>query len=185
MARALYAQHQEVGLLAVLDTNAYLAPRNSRALPRSLVAQRFVAHLTLRVGKHVGNLAALPWRNRPAYIIERIRRIVKEIRHDPLPHSAPNVQEALWFALNRYVPQTYPGRVTVLRASTRAARSYDEESLGWAALATGGVEVYDVPGDHWSMITEPHVRVLAKTLEACIDKVSSQNGKPADGPCPE
>lgn len=35
-------------------------------------------------------------------------------------------------------------------------------------LAAGPVEIHEVPGTHGTFLTEPHVRVLARKLRACI-----------------
>jgi thioesterase domain-containing protein len=37
-------------------------------------------------------------------------------------------------------------------------------------LAQGGVNVVEVPGDHQTMIKEPHVRELARALERNIEQ---------------
>ena len=69
-------------------------------------------------------------------------------------------------ALKSYVPLVYPGRFTLLRSSQR--RVDRGPALGWSRLAGGGVEVHLVPGDHFTMLREPYVRVLAERLEACL-----------------
>jgi aspartate racemase len=43
-------------------------------------------------------------------------------------------------------------------------------SYGWQKIAAGGLEVHDIPGDHIGILKEPHVRVLAEKLKACLDK---------------
>jgi aspartate racemase len=69
-----------------------------------------------------------------------------------------------------YTLQAYPGQVTLFRANEQAVR-YDQSSdFGWSAMALGGLEIHEVPGDHLGMFQEPHVQVLAEKLRACIDK---------------
>jgi aspartate racemase len=69
-----------------------------------------------------------------------------------------------------YALQVYPGQVTLFRTTDQAVR-YDQFSdLGWSALAVGGLEIHEVPGDHLDMFQEPHVQMLAEKLRACIDK---------------
>ena len=53
-----------------------------------------------------------------------------------------------------------------------------DQRLGWGDRTTGGVEVYDVPGDHSSILREPHVVEIARVLDARIDGAES----PAAGP---
>ena len=45
---------------------------------------------------------------------------------------------------------------------------FREPALGWEKVSGPPVEVHFVEGDHHSMLAEPHVRVLAATLRACI-----------------
>ena len=44
---------------------------------------------------------------------------------------------------------------------------------GWCRYAEGPVEIHDVPGDHVTMLAEPHVAVLAERLKACLDEVQA------------
>lgn len=47
----------------------------------------------------------------------------------------------------------------------------------WHELALGGLELYDIPGDHLGILHEPHVQVLAEKLKTCISKaVQSTSG---------
>ena len=41
--------------------------------------------------------------------------------------------------------------------------------MGWAGLVRGGVEVRDVSGNHFNMVKEPHVAVIAEELKRTID----------------
>ena len=49
----------------------------------------------------------------------------------------------------------------------RRSRSRLAHDRGWGSLAAG-VDVHFVPGQHHSMVKEPHVQDLARTLEACL-----------------
>ena len=57
-----------------------------------------------------------------------------------------------------------------------AAKSPD---LGWAPVLDAGWEVVEVPGNHDSMIGEPHVHVLAARLDQCLAQV---RGERVDAP---
>jgi thioesterase domain-containing protein len=66
----------------------------------------------------------------------------------------------------------YDAAVTVFRATKV---SFDrpeviEDGLGWRPYAHGGVEVIDVPGDHMSILAEPHVAVMAHHLRDVLDR---------------
>jgi thioesterase domain-containing protein len=63
----------------------------------------------------------------------------------------------------------YDGRVTLFWASGDLRASYDLVS-GWNALAQGGMELHEIPGNHLNIIKEPHVGVLAKKLNDCLQR---------------
>ncbi len=42
---------------------------------------------------------------------------------------------------------------------------------GWNSWIECGIEVIEVLGDHNTYYTEPHVRVFAKKLNACLEEV--------------
>ncbi|MGB8506860.1 MAG: amino acid adenylation domain-containing protein, partial [Pyrinomonadaceae bacterium] len=101
-----------------------------------------------------------------------------------------------------YHPRPYTGRVALLRARAMYAPEGDDEGEGGSRLrhwlivkpinllmgalinkvrslkrlARSGVEVYDVPGSHFTMVREPHVRVLAEQLRAAIEAAERHDG---------
>lgn len=66
--------------------------------------------------------------------------------------------------------QVYPGRITLFQAqeATLDFSYYPVTQLGWGELAAGGLDIYEIPGSHLSMVQEPHVQVLAEKLSACL-----------------
>nr|WP_294513029.1 non-ribosomal peptide synthetase [uncultured Rhodopila sp.] len=78
-------------------------------------------------------------------------------------------------ALRLYRAQPWSGRVTLLRARAQPVlRLYEDPSLGWGAVARGGIDLHCVPGNHKTAMEEPHVRSLAAALNSCIARVSEQ-----------
>ena len=74
-------------------------------------------------------------------------------------------------ALRHYTPQVYPDRLTLFRAARTAPLYYSHgRDRGWRKLAAGGLDIQLVPGNHMTILREPHVRVLAEELRACLDK---------------
>lgn len=87
------------------------------------------------------------------------------------PQSRLTTYEAGRWAANRYVPRTYPGRLTLLRTVAGWPLAADDPLLGWGRLVTGGVEVHEVPGSHLKITEEPYVGILAQKLRASLDRV--------------
>jgi len=85
------------------------------------------------------------------------------------------VEEAHKRALERYIVQFYPEKITLMRAAdleeTVATRR--NATLGWETLTGGGLEIHDVPGGHTSMFEELNVRVLAERLKAILSSTDS------------
>jgi hypothetical protein len=73
-------------------------------------------------------------------------------------------------AMMSYSPQPYPGRMTLFRSQAQPGTDADP-SLGWSAVAVGGVAICTVPGDHFTMVREPHVRELAAQLHHRLQRV--------------
>ncbi|NEP09935.1 MAG: hypothetical protein F6K14_06875 [Symploca sp. SIO2C1] len=47
--------------------------------------------------------------------------------------------------------------------------------FGWGRFSAGPVEIYQVPGNHLSMVAEPHVQILAQKLMTCIKQAQAKN----------
>lgn len=63
-------------------------------------------------------------------------------------------------ALRRHTPRPYSGPVTVLRT----AENPQDERV-WRRIATGSLEILDVPGSHTELLREPFVIGVAEQLE--------------------
>jgi thioesterase domain-containing protein len=83
-------------------------------------------------------------------------------------------------AVRDYVPQSYNGRITIFRAVEAGPQTHyvishpalgkPEIMSGWRELSSEPLQIIDVPGDHMTMMTEPHVRVIAERLNSCLDE---------------
>jgi len=54
-------------------------------------------------------------------------------------------------------------------AHKRDAANPPNIQRGWLELVTDGIEVYEVPGSHFTMHYSPHVEVTAKKLKAYLN----------------
>ncbi len=173
MAQQLYAQGEKVALLSLFDS----AGLNN--LPTTFFDL---------ISGHVNNLAQLKPQEQLVYIWQRLKwqickRIAKPIHQLSLisgnversPQTLHNlsVLEANIHASKNYVPQVYPSHITLFRAKLRSSRYYFDPQGGWGGLASQGIEIHEIPGDHNSILIEPHVQVLAEKLKACLDRVQS------------
>jgi thioesterase domain-containing protein len=84
---------------------------------------------------------------------------------DELGRALRSVRESALLAETRYVPRLYPGRLTLFRAAQQPPTFDHDPEDGWKEIAAGGIDIYDVPGDHYSLLSEPNVQVLARELK--------------------
>ncbi len=172
MAHQLREKGEEVALVALLDTDpiGWL----KRFSPR--VAWQYRARfLVLRIQRHWHNLRGIQWRDKLAYLREKADykkrklttwrwQFARLTAADQTTHTLHDVEELNYQAARQYVPDPYPGRVTFIYAQEEISTT--ENIFGWQTLATEGVEVIAVPGDHQSMIKAPNVQLLAAQLQA-------------------
>jgi thioesterase domain-containing protein len=81
-----------------------------------------------------------------------------------------DVFERNFLALERWSPRPAALPVTLLRAGP--AEDPRDDAVGWRRYAPSGVTVREIPGDHYSVLKQPHVRALSEELKACLDEAA-------------
>ena len=89
-----------------------------------------------------------------------------------------NVTRSDSHILDIYTPKSYPHKITFFRSEESHAQDFSsmpeyaeivkDPAMGWNEFSTTKVDVHIVPGDHVTMLTEPHVSDLALQLRQCI-----------------
>jgi|GEM_PF-306729 amino acid adenylation domain-containing protein len=78
-----------------------------------------------------------------------------------------------------YAPEreSIPVRIALFRAkeplpdNISLAETRKGGSWGWDQFTKAPVDVYDVPGNHFTMLGKPHVRTLGGCIRECIEKI--------------
>ena len=178
MAQQLSAQGQTVALVALFDTDPL---GYSELIPHTTSSVYRVGSFLHRMKVHWSVIVFGV--DRLTYVWKKVRRVWRRINYRvwqityrvyqsvgrPLPRALQNVQQANYKAARDYRPQVYPGRVTLFCASGEPRGFIHQKQLGWSQIAAAGVDVYEVPGDHITMLEEPYVRSLAQKLQACLN----------------
>jgi thioesterase domain-containing protein len=60
-------------------------------------------------------------------------------------------------------------RLMLFRASEGKDELRDGPTLGWDQICADGIEIRNVPGDHYTTLTGANVRTLAEQLKTCLD----------------
>lgn len=183
MAHLLEGQGERVALLVLMNC----APANS-----SYTEVRWTPAFCFKFLRNAGYWVNYVWRLKPAQrrslflwkarsLLKKLRRLARQVRQsDPgldieevvdlsnQPANSRKLWEAHVRALMAHRAKPYRGRVTLFRTGGHQfICSYDPE-FGWGEYAQGGVAVRIVPGEHESILEEPHVSAVAKELRACL-----------------
>jgi thioesterase domain-containing protein len=188
MARQLHALGEPIGLLALLDTPGPGYPRK-RSWPE-------------RLQVHLSRMRRLPAAERIAYPLAKLRgKLLAAASGAPpapaggrggprssRPHQAgpSDLLESVRHASAAYLCglATYPGRVTLFRATERRntpGHSFDDPYNGWGAIAQGGVDVHPIRAGHHTMFQEPGLSELAAALWGCLPRGALPEGPALGG----
>jgi amino acid adenylation domain-containing protein len=166
MAQQLEAQGQRVALLALLDQGP-VVPGEPFPDDAAFLMRLFGEHLALSPER----LRQLESDEQLAYVFEEAGKANWLPTGITLPQFSHYVRILRLHteAWREYVPQVYPGRVTLFRTQAQPEIGSQEPDLGWGELAAGGIEIHQVSGDHHSIVHGRHVWNLAERLRACLD----------------
>jgi amino acid adenylation domain-containing protein len=164
MAQQLVERGQEVGVVALLDTTIPFGPQNRRYwADAEQSGQEYGLDVSLDQLAQLGADEQLP------YLWEHARKLglIEDNTPAPLVRQLLDELKRLFHAHVRlvrdYVVRPYPGRLVLFRpAETPVARATPADR-GWSQLAHA-VTVHVIPGQHHTMVKEPHVQVLARKL---------------------
>ena len=132
---------------------------------------------------HVGEMLLLPGLQRLKYLANwignggvRLGRALGLKDNSSLAKATESVAEAHRSAIGAYRPKPYDGKLVQLLCSDASHRAYEDRRLAWSSLTPAGLEIRIVPGNHLTMVEEPHVQVLAQYLQGCLDRASCEAG---------
>jgi len=169
MARQLRTMNLEVPLLAILDTACLGYAKET--------AKRW--ELTL-MGKFLRNFPSWLYYYFPFWLNYywkiATNKLKKAFNHkssktpalleEEIDHSHEVIN-----LLSNYVPQKYPGSITFYRAKAQGLfPSYPDK--GWGNFADC-LNIVTIPGNHTSIMKEPHVRILAEKINIELRNVAS------------
>ncbi len=175
MARQLRAAGEETASLVLIDTPVP-TPHLARIVDRIRISgQRISEEGVLYLGKWLRKRVQWEWSKRQ--------------QSNPDPHAgAPaefrseSVKDGFLEALSHYELEPYSGLITLFRPKlstrfkisrdryTNEFREIQDVCNHWLPYAQGGIDTFEVDGDHDSMVLEPHVRVLGVRMRQCLEE---------------
>ncbi|MFF3334543.1 amino acid adenylation domain-containing protein [Streptomyces sp. NPDC002888] len=189
MARQLTAAGEEVADLIVLDTVAATPGTRPRHSDDQLLTWFFWEMLlTLGGESAVSGIPAelVGLEEKFAFIADSAARsgVLPAGSSSAVVERLFHVYESNWTAALQYMPDTADLDLTLIRANDplpEVLRSmhdsvgtrYLDADNGWRQLTGRQVEVIQVPGDHLSIMKEPYVEHVAKTVGELLERRSA------------
>lgn len=170
VARQLIARGREVGLLVLFDTPtpAFFA------MPSGKERWRYLYHLTLG---HLSKLTRMPNKDLMASAYEGLRGAWGKLQdlNRETPGPLEGLDGVLLAAARNYRAEPVPVPTVLFLSKEWPKGSYWDVQFDWTKFISGTLDVHEVPGDHRSMFTDPHVQILAAEL----DKYLGEDLKPS------
>lgn len=183
IAQQLEAAGEEVMMLVMLDT-----PLPQRR-PLELADRMMIQLAELKAG---GVLYPAKWLvRRVAWEFKRRFKNIEQVSDNKsVSFHNSEIEAAFLEAVSSYQLSLWQGPLALFRpplvgkwavsggAIVNSERTYVTNDNDWSAHAPL-VEVFEVPGDHDSMVLEPNVRVLAARLRRCIEDAENPAARAA------
>jgi thioesterase domain-containing protein len=126
-------------------------------------------------------LLGFKWRGLGLFITSALTRSPGRLttRLDDMgnPITWPRIQYVYDTAMNSYRMSQLDCRGVLFRAESRqdntGSRSL-ESHLGWDGLFRKGLEIVSVPGDHMSMLRQPHANALAREMSLILSRITAE-----------
>jgi thioesterase domain-containing protein len=162
MAQQLRTLGQDVALLAFFEPTKFGALTRLRQYVKQL--------LNLGLGHYLRKYYKRIFWRLPIRLALRFGYSVPHTwRSDPMLISLIHAQAA-----SLYKPQPYSGRIALF-LSAESQRRNDPRLMEWENVATGDLEVHEVPGDHLTIFKEPYIQILAARLKSCLEQAQAKS----------
>ena len=173
MAQQLHRQGQKVALLAVLDAilpETRIQPAeddNAKLIVRTAESIKHLFGINLSISYH--QLLQLSQD-------EQYELLMKQLNITSDAEKQHHLRGFKLFkthaqAMRDYIPQIYPHKITLFRANEKIPHDFqspelysDDPLLGWGKYSSQPIKLIEVPGNHFSMFSEPNIKQLGKEL---------------------
>jgi len=177
MAQQLHNAGEEVGLLGMLDTRAkdYTPEMPKKSGSEKLEKRGWLSGF---FRSNQGHGSGKAWAE--FFLKDMDERRVRYMTtiaaklFTTLPAFLKNTHEINAVAARNYRPKPFPGKLTLFRASKQTNVNIPPDN-GWSPIFKEGIEIHHIPGDHWQVLSEPGIDVLAKTIHGCLSKFDRQD----------
>ena len=181
MAHQLRSRGERVELLMLIDSPSPVMNGTAASLDDATLVTWFAQELGVAAGRVLEvspeELRALDPDAQLAFIWERARTAQTMPADTQVAFLRRKLAQfkANTLAFHSYRPQAYPDEVTFFQATEPLPGHFDSHEhtgtpgWGWARFVDKPLKLETVPGSHHSLLSSPHVQVLAEKLQACLE----------------
>ncbi len=182
-ARQLQEQGEEVAQVVMLES-VHPVKRNAYSGWKRVIARvQLKWHLTKFEYAYMLQLPSVQARD---YVAGRVRKKLQRIKEsirrmlkiaDPQRReefSKRNPLDILYIAAARYSPKPYHGNVALMRSQQRTYGFGRVLALGWGELLGKNLEIYETPGNHYTIYMHPNVDALAHRINVSLRKAEER-----------
>ncbi|GAB3807197.1 hypothetical protein GCM10028819_43600 [Spirosoma humi] len=174
MAKQLIERGKQISTLAMFDSavddNYHFAPWLRRTVKNSQLTINKVAY-TLK--SFVENPKQTITYNKASFA-NKVRNLQWKIKR-PDDHfqtesgQFPILENIYRQALRKYRPTSQGIAIDLFRAKKQAFYRNDFSYYGWKPFALNGINIYEIPGDHFTIFSPPHDKEFARILQNVLD----------------
>jgi thioesterase domain-containing protein len=174
IAKQLEAEGALVAFVAMLDARTVFLPPMNRS---KRLAVR-CCHFLQRFRFFLSRVLEQGWRPVRVAVMSRLTHAV-DVRQRAWRDLSPSHSDALTAAVTTYRPGPWSGRMIHIWAQKRPRGWFRDPQFICAHLSPAGFAFYEIPGDHFSMLAEPHIAELSNVFAAETERCSQTSGIPA------
>ena len=178
MRNQLEAMGKKVKMLALFDTNAV----------ESQQIQKWPLHLVKKAAMQIPKFYWImkSFISRPAstfsyqtFLLKKFvnsagKKFRKGEQVGPIYSQIDKINEKHRQAFNNYELKPFNDQVYLFRATERVYYVNDFKYLGWTKYARKGVRIYEVPGNHKTMLLPPNADGFGKAFQHALDNCLEQ-----------
>jgi len=179
MACQLPQQGQQVTLVVLFDSITPYSARFKQENEQAMQVANFGFHLGLppteltNVSDQLLNLDEESQLKHLFKLAERSGIFLKGFNLTPLHHLF-KVYRSNNEAVLAYRPRACSAPLVLFRAAETMADKLADTTYGWSHLAEGSLEIEVVTGNHFTMLEEPHVSLLAQKLRVHLAQANAE-----------
>ncbi|MDF5723734.1 MAG: amino acid adenylation domain-containing protein [Rhizonema sp. PD37] len=173
MAHQLQTQGQQVSFLGLIDTDALMTKEEYQELDDVTWFVRLFAPHNPHLLDCMDRIQQFAPDEQLSYLIEQAKYTTQLLPPDFGLAQARRLLEVAKGHVRAgcsYNLKIYAGKLTLFQAIEGEAASCKDPTLGWGEFTSDGFDIHWVPGNHKTMVKEPHVQVLAEQLRACLEQ---------------